>query len=308
MPMHSIPPCMLSKISPSTVLLLTVPPLMWAGNAVVGRMMAPVVPPVTLNLLRWLLAALILLPLGWRLFRADSGLRQAWKPLALMGLFGIACYNGFQYFALKTSTPLNITLVAASMPIWMMLVGALFFREYPRLRQMVAALFSIAGVLVVLSRGDFQQLLVLRLVPGDVFMLVAAFCWAIYSWLLMRAAIPAALRNDWAAFLLAQLLFGLMWSGVAVSLEWHLTSPSIAWSWPLAAGLLFIAIGPALIAYRCWGLGVQRAGPTVAAFFTNLTPLLTALLSAILLAEWPQPYHGFAFALIVLGIFLSARR
>lgn len=281
---------------------------MWAGNAVVGRMMAPLVPPVTLNLLRWLLAALILLPLGWRVFRAHSGLRQAWKPLALMGLFGIGCYNGFQYFALKTSTPLNITLVAASMPIWMMVVGALFFREYPSRRQMVAALFSIAGVLVVLSHGDVSQLLALRLVPGDLFMLVAAFCWAIYSWLLLRAAIPAGLRNDWAAFLLAQMLFGVMWSGVATAFEWQLTDAHIVWGWPFVGGLLFIALGPALLAYRCWGLGVQRAGPTIAAFFTNLTPLITALLSAFLLAELPKLYHAVAFALIVSGIYLSAQR
>lgn len=281
---------------------------MWAGNAVVGRMMAPLVPPVTLNLLRWALAALILLPLGWRVFRANSGLRQAWKPLALMGLFGIGCYNAFQYFALKTSTPLNITLVAASMPIWMMVVGALFFREYPNLRQIIAAMFSICGVLVVLSRGDLSQLAALRLVPGDLFMLVAAFCWAIYSWLLMRAAIPSALRNDWAAFLLAQMVFGILWSALAATMEWQLTDAHIVWGWPFVAGLLFIALGPALLAYRCWGLGVQRAGPTVAAFFTNLTPLMTALLSAILLAEWPKLYHGVAFALIVLGIFLSARR
>lgn len=281
---------------------------MWAGNAVVGRLMTPLVPPVTLNLMRWFLAALILLPLGWRAFRPGSGLRQAWKPLALMGLFGIGCYNAFQYFALKTSTPLNITLVAASSPIWMMVVGALFFREYPAMRQIVAALFSIAGVLVVLSRGDLQLLLALRMVPGDLFMLVAAFCWAIYSWLLMRATIPATLRNDWAAFLLSQIVFGLMWSSVAASMEWQLGSHAIAWSWPLMAGWLFIALGPALIAYRFWGLGVQRAGPTVAAFFSNLTPLLTALLSALLLAEMPQLYHAVAFALIVLGIFMSARR
>ncbi|THU04559.1 DMT family transporter [Lampropedia puyangensis] len=299
---------MASKISPSTVLLLSVPPLMWAGNAVVGRMMAPLVPPITLNLLRWLLAALILLPFGWRAFRSDSGLRKAWRPLALMGLVGIGCYNAFQYLALKTSTPLNITLVAASMPIWMMLVGAVFFREYPAARQIVAALFSIAGVLVVLSHGDAQQLLALRLVPGDLFMLAAALCWAVYSWLLMRAVFPESLRNDWAAFLLAQVVFGIVWSGLAATFEWQVSAQHLELGWPLVLGLLFIAVGPAVIAYRCWGIGVQRAGPTIAAFFTNLTPLLTALFSAWLLGEVPQLYHAVAFVLIVLGIVLSARR
>ncbi|WP_331852141.1 EamA family transporter [Polynucleobacter necessarius] len=68
-----------------------------------------------------------------------------------------------------------------------------------------------------------------------------------------------------------------------------------------------MAIGPSLIAY-CWGLGVNGAGPTVAAFFANFIPLFTALLSAAMLGEPPQFFHGLAFALIVVGIEIAARR
>ena len=69
-----------------------------------------------------------------------------------------------------------------------------------------------------------------------------------------------------------------------------------------------IAVGPALIAFRCWGAGVQRAGPSTAAFFSNLTPLFAALLSIAFLGESPQAYHGIAFMLIVGGIIVSSRR
>ncbi|RRD56423.1 DMT family transporter [Comamonadaceae bacterium OH2545_COT-014] len=300
------------KLTPATALLLTLPPLLWAGNAVVGRLLAPLVPPVTLNLLRWVLAALVLLPLGWQALRAPparQAVRAAWRPLALMGLLGIGCYNALQYLALQTSTPLNVTLVAASTPIWMMVVGALFFGVRPTRRQGVAALFSVAGVLVVITRGQWQALAHWQPVPGDLFMLAAALCWAGYSWLLLRAAIAPALRGHWAAFLLAQILFGLGWSGLATAAEWGLgAAPGMHWGWPLAAGLAYVALGPAVAAYRCWGLGVQQAGPTVAAFFSNLTPLFTAVLSALLLGEPPRPYHALAFGLIVAGIALSARR
>jgi drug/metabolite transporter (DMT)-like permease len=67
-----------------------------------------------------------------------------------------------------------------------------------------------------------------------------------------------------------------------------------------------VAVGPAVIAFRCWGAGVQRAGPSVAGFFANLTPLFAALMSAAFLGEAPHLYHGIAFALIVGGIALSA--
>ena len=101
---------------------------------------------------------------------------------------------------------------------------------------------------------------------------------------------------------------GLAWSGVFASAEWATGHTHIAWGWPLVAALLFIAIGPALVAYRCWGIGVQRAGPAVAGFFSNLTPLFAALLSAAFLGEAPSGYHAVAFALIVGGIVVSSRR
>ena len=66
--------------------------------------------------------------------------------------------------------------------------------------------------------------------------------------------------------------------------------------------------GPAILAYRCWGLGVQRVGPTIAGFFTNLTPLFAALMSAAFLGEPPHLYHAIAFVLIVGGIMVSSRR
>lgn len=297
-----------TRLTPRTAALLTLPPLLWAGNAVVGRLVADVVPPVTLNFLRWLLALAMLLPLAHWVLRPGSGLWQHWRRFALLGLLGVGLYNALQYLALHTSTALNVTLVASSMPLWMMALGRLFFGVRPTRAQLLGALLSMAGVAVVLSRGDWGQLARLKLVPGDVYMVAATVAWAWYSWLLARSAEPAAIRADWAAFLLAQIVFGLGWSALMTGGEWALTDAHIQWSWPLAAALLYVAAGPAVIAYRCWGLGVQSAGPTVAGFFGNLTPLFAALLSALFLGEAPQLYHAAAFALIVAGILVSARR
>jgi drug/metabolite transporter (DMT)-like permease len=115
-------------------------------------------------------------------------------------------------------------------------------------------------------------------------------------------------RQDWSAFLMAQLVFGAAWSGAFAAGEWALGDAYIGGGWLLAAALAFIVIGPAIVAYRCWGAGVQRAGPQVAGFFTNLTPLFAALMSAAFLKETPHWYHGVAFVLIVGGIWVSSRR
>lgn len=296
------------RLSPSTIALLTLPPLLWAGNAVVGRLVHELVPPMTLNLLRWVIAFILLLPLAGRTLRQDSALWTHWRRYSVLGLLGVGCYNALQYLALQTSTPINATLVGSSMPVWMLSVGALFFGVPVVRQQLLGALLSVVGVVLVLSRGEWAQLMAFKLVAGDLFMLLATIAWAFYSWLLVRTTEPATVRQDWAAFLIAQMVFGLGWSGLFAGGEWLLTPAHIEWGWPLIAALAFIAVGPALLAYRCWGAGVQRAGPGVAGFFVNLTPLFAALMSTLFLGEHPHLYHAVAFALIVGGIVVSARR
>ena len=296
------------RLTPATAALLVIPPLLWAGNAVVGRMVNGLVPPITLNFLRWALALVLLLPLAAWVLRRNSGLWSHWRRYAVLGLLGVGCYNALQYLALKTSTPLNVTLVAASSPVWMLGVGALFFGQRISGRQVAGAALSIAGVLVVLCRGELALLLQVRLVAGDVYVLLATAAWAVYSWLLIRPGDAPAIRADWAAFLTAQVVMGLGWSGLFAAGEWVLTDAKIVWGWPLAAALLYVAVGPAILAYRCWGMGVQRVGPNVAGFFANLTPLFAALMSAAFLGELPHLYHGIAFSLIVGGIVISSTR
>lgn len=297
-----------ARLNPSTVFLLTVPPLLWAGNAIVGRMVNSLVPPITLNFLRWAIAFVILLPLAGPIFRRGSSLWRHWRRFAILGLLGVGLYNALQYLALQSSTPINVTLVAAGMPVWMMLTGWLFFGVAVARRQIVGAILSIAGVLLVLARGELSHLLELRLVAGDIFMILATIAWSIYSWLLTRSQEPADIRANWASFLLAQVGFGVLWSGLFAAGEWTFTNAIIEWNATLFVALAYVAIGPAVIAFRCWGAGVQRAGPAVAAFFSNLTPLFAAILSSAILGETPHRYHAIAFLLIVGGIVVSSRR
>ena len=305
---YKVPVPMDHRLNLRTAILLIIPPLLWAGNTVVGKLVNDMVPPITLNFLRWALAFLLLLPLAGWVLRPGNGLWPNWRRFALLGLLGVGCYNALQYLALKTSTPLNVTLVAASSPVWMLGIGALFFGQRVTSRQIGGALLSIGGVLVVLSRGDWQLLMQIRLVSGDVYVLLATAAWAFYSWLLIRPGDPPRIRGDWAAFLMAQMVFGLGWSWMFAAGEWAMGDTHIEWGWPLAAALAYVAVGPAILAYRCWGMGVQRVGPTVAGFFANLTPLFAAVLSAAFLGELPRLYHAIAFVLIVGGIVVSSRR
>lgn len=298
----------MSQFSPRIIFLLGIPALLWAGNAVVGRMMVGTISPILFNTVRWALAGLILLPFGWRALKSGSPLWGLKGRFALMGLLGIGCYNTFQYLALQTSTPINVTLIGASMPVWSLLIGAFMYQEIPGGRQMLGAFISLLGVAIVLSRGELGALWQVKFVIGDLFMLLAVILWGVYSWMLSRPGASSERTWDWTEFLLAQIAFGLAWSflftGVEITKETLHFEPSL-WAWAL---ILYVAIGPAIIAYRCWSLGVQTVGANVAAFVGNLIPLFAALMSAALLGEMPQIYHGIAFILIVCGIALSFKK
>ena len=305
-----------SSVTPRLALLMTLPPLLWAGNAVVGRLLVGQVPPMTLNLIRWMLAALFLLPLGWRALRPWSRIAQRWPYLLAIGVLGVGAFNSLQYLALVSSSPLNVTLVAASMPVWMLMIGAAVYGVRPTRRQLVGALLGLAGVVTVIARGTWQTLLHVRFVPGDFYILAAVIGWSFYSWLLARP--PDHMRGDqrpradegwdWAGMLLIQTLFGLMAASVFTAGEQALGAAPIRWSPAVGAALLYVSLGASIVAYRCWGLGVTEGGPTLAAFFNNLTPLFAALLSALLFGETPQAFHAAAFALIVGGIAVSMQR
>jgi len=299
-------------VSVRTALLMTVPPLMWAGNAVVGRLMVGSVPPLTLNVLRWLFAALLLLPLGWRAFARPGEIVARWPLLLLMGVLGISTYNAMQYMALVTTTPINATLIAASSPVWMLAVGAAFYSERVGAAQAAGAVLSIGGVLLVIARGDPAALARIEFVTGDLYMLVAIVAWVLYSWMLARP--PASMRPParpdwtWAEFLIVQIAFGLVGAGAAAGAAIAHGVAPIVWNAGTVAALAFVAVGPSILAYRCWALGIAAGGPALASFFANLTPVFAALLSAALLGELPRWYHGLAFALIAAGIVVSSPR
>ncbi|CAN7228102.1 DMT family transporter [Rhizobacter sp. LjRoot28] len=300
------------RLSVRTALLLAVPPLLWAGNAVVGRALVGSVPPLTLNAMRWALAFLFLLPLGWRALSRPHEILARWKYLTVLGALGVGSYNALQYMAVQTSTPINVTLITASMPLWMLAVGFLFFKEPAHRRQLAGAGLSLAGVALVLSHGHPERLLALRLVPGDLLMLLAAALWAGYSWMLARP--PASMQGEqrpqwnWAEFLLVQVVFGGAWAALAAGVEQVFLDPvPIVWSAGFIAGWFYVALAASIVAYWLWGVGVATVGPAIGAFFINLTPLFAALLSAALLAEPPRWYHAVAFALIAAGIVVTSR-
>ena len=292
------------RLDGATAALLTLPPLFWAGNAVVARMIVGEVPPVALSLARWVIALALLLPFAWQAaLRHRAVLARHWRILLAIGPLGVGAYNTLQYIALQTSTPLATSLIASSSPVFILALGALVFGERTRSAQWLGAALSVGGVLLVMARGDPANLAQLAFVPGDLIMLVANLTWTLYTWLLRRH------RPDlpFAPLLLVQVAIGVVAIAPFAALEASLSPARIQWSGGTAAAMLYMAVFPSLAAYWCWDLGIRRVGAVIPVYFANLTPVFAAVLSMWLLDDAPRIYHVAALALIIGGIHLASR-
>ena len=267
----------------STLAVLTLPPLLWASNAIVGRMAAGAIPPFTLNFLRWALALAILFPFVFRRLREDWPLVR--KHVGLLAV-------------------INIALITASGPIFTLLAGRAFFGAGISRPAALGAVLSMAGVAWVLLRGDPGNLTQIAFVSGDLFMLLAIALWSIYTWLL-RERPPAMATNT---VLVMQMILGLILAApmVLAELAWGGYAP-IVWNAHAIGFICYVAIVPALLGYLCWQLAVARTGSQLPMFFLNLTPVFAALMSVAVLGEFPHVYHLVGLALIVSGIFMANR-
>ena len=295
---------MTSRLSPSTAALLVLPPLFWAGNAVVGRALVGHFPPLALSFWRWALAFAVLLPFAARsIHRHRHTLRAHWRILSVVAFLGVGCYNSLQYLALQTSGPVNATLIGASGPVAGLLIGAAFYRARVSHRQWTGAALSIAGVLWVIARGDLANVLDLRLAAGDMIMLLATVLWSFYTWLLRRHRPPLPMT----AFLAVQTGIGALMILPAYLVEFALTQRAPETSASNLAALAYVALLPSIVAYYCWDRGVARAGAVLPMYFTNLTPVFAALLATFFLAEPIGLYPFIGGALILSGIHLANR-
>jgi drug/metabolite transporter (DMT)-like permease len=293
-----------SRLTPSTAALLLLPPLFWAGNAVVGRALVGHFPPLALSFWRWALAFAILLPFAARSIRAHRGtIRTHWRALVVLSFLGVACYNSLQYLALQTSGAVNATLIGASGPVAGLLIGAAFYQARVSHRQWLGAALSAAGVLWVIARGDLANLLGLRFAMGDLVMLVATVLWSFYTWMLRRQRPPLPMT----ALLALQIGIGASMILPAYLIELAVTQRVPEATATNIAALVYVAVLPSIVAYYCWDRGVARAGAVLPMYFVNLTPVFAALLATFFLAEPIGLYHFVGGALILVGIHLANR-
>jgi drug/metabolite transporter (DMT)-like permease len=284
-------------------LLLSITALCWAGNAIVGRLAAGHIPPVTLSFLRWSFAFLIILPFAWRhLVRDWAAIRSRLGIMILLSITGIGAFNTLQYWALEHTQALNTLLLQSAGPLVVAVWSFVLLGVRLTLAQAAGVLLSMAGVFVILLHGDLTTLSKIDFNIGDLIFLVALAIFGIYSVLSLK-------RPDIHGLSFVAFTFGAGAACLIPLFIWELFArPPMEIDAANLLTLAYVALFPSTLAYLCFNRGVQLIGANRAAPFFHVIPVFGAAMAIVFLGEQPQPFHVIGFALVLTGVFVASRK
>ena len=291
-----------THVGATPYLLLTLVPLFWAGNWIVGRGLAPDIPPMAMTFLRWLFAILILAPFAVpHVVRDWSKLRHHWKVLAFLGAIGVGSHNALAYLGLNYTTATNGVILNSFIPVMIISISWIFLRERLTPMQLAGVVVSLAGVLTILSRGSLATLSEFRLNGGDLLVILSMAMWSSYT---------VCLRWRPSGLHMLTFLFVLMVVGDLCMLPFYLGELALGRHMAPTIGnfaaLFGVALFSSVLAYIFWNRAVAEVGASVAGLFVHLMPVFGVVLAWLFLDERLAPYHVVGIALILTGIFVTS--
>jgi len=282
-------------------LLLTLCMVIWSGNWVLGRAVRDDVPPVVLTFARWGISAICLAPLAIpRLKGKGAILKRHAGLIATLGFLGVGFFQIAVYTGLRFTGAINAVLMNSVAPMFIIAITWLIDGDRVTPRQFLGMLISFAGIIVIVTRGEFEQLLHLHFNIGDLIIFFAMPAWGFYCVLLRR--VPKSL--DTLGLLFAVNIAGLAMIAPAAAVE-ILFFQAPRWTLFNLGAVLYIGVFASFLAYICWNRGVELVGANRAGFTTHLLPAFTALLAVVFLDEELHPYHIVGIAVVLFGVYLA---
>ncbi|HET7884261.1 MAG TPA: EamA family transporter [Acetobacteraceae bacterium] len=281
--------------------LLILANLFWAGNIVLGRGVAGMIPPIALAYWRWTGAFLVAVGFAWPYLKRDwAMLCRHWRMMLLLSATGIATYNAMSYIGLTSTTALNVLLLQSAGPLIIIIWAFALFGERPTLSQSAGVLLSLIGVAVIASHGSVDTLLHLSLNRGDIWILAALVIYGIYA--AMFRVRPA---THPMSFLVATM--GLGSAMILPFYMWEFAEGARIMGGPAAwLTLAYVAIFPSFVAYLFFNRGIELVGAARAGQSWHLMPVFGSILAVLFLGETFYLYHAVGMALIAAGIVLAS--
>lgn len=273
----------------------------WSGNFIVARGLHEALPPVSLAFYRWSVALVVVFPLAARaLYRERKVVQDNIGFLLLASLFGVTIFNTLIYIAAQSTTAINLSLIAVTFPVFIIIFSRIFFGEAITLAKVLGIVIVVCGVVLLLTKGDVSQLSQISFAIGDFWMLIAAITFAVYSVLLRKK--PAGL----GALSFQLITFGLGIIMLAPFYLWEISSlPMPELSVGAIGSIVYIGVFASLVAYVLWLKAIILIGPSHAGMIYYSLPVFCGVLAYMVLGEEIGLIHLAATILIIGGIVIA---
>jgi drug/metabolite transporter (DMT)-like permease len=285
------------------LLLVTLSAIFWGANFNVGKILVGAISPLDLATIRFVCSCILIIPIIL-LIENRADLKQMIKRnfwiYSVLSLIGIVGYNGLFFQGLKYTTPINAALIMATNPPLTLLLAAIFLKESMNFNQKIGALMSLIGVGVVIAHGSLGELLHLQLALGDLMIMMANICWALYGVLARRYLKQSSPLMTTASTMFIGSIILLLMTGYDTNISQILLSQTPH----IYRALLYMIVFGTVLAYLFWNYGISQLGAGNTAIFFNLIPVVTTVI-AIFLGEIITPVQLVGGMGVIFGVLLS---
>ena len=285
------------------VLILTT--IFWSGNFIVGKAASTFqIPPFSLNFYRWFFAGLILFPFTYKeILNKKKYILENIGFFIILGITSITIFNSIVYYSLYYTQVISGILMISTIPVWIIFISSILNIEKTNIFQIIGVIFSLTGVIFIITKADLNLIKNLDFNKGDLSMVVAMFSWAVYSALLKSK------KYEISQFALLQVVIitGLIFLIPIYFIEMYL-GHLIVLGKPFILTLTYVVLFPGLAAFFFWIKGISLIGANRAGIFLHLMPIFGAAMAMIIFDEKFMYYHIFGAIFIVAGIALSNKK
>ena len=278
--------------------------LFWSGNFIVGKAASLFdIPPFTLNFYRWTFAWLILAPFTLKeVIDKKNYILKNIKLIIILGITSITIFNSIVYYSLNFTQVISGVLMISTIPVMIIIFCWLFRIEKTNIYQIFGVIFSLSGVVVIITKADLNILLNLNFNKGDIWMVVAMFSWAMYSALLRKKKLELSQLSLLQTIITTGLIFLFPAYLIELSLGYKANI-----NLPFVLTLTYVVLFPGLASFIFWIKGISIIGSNRSGIFLHLMPIFSTIMAIIIFGEKFMIFHLIGAVLIITGIILSSR-
>ncbi|WP_426094911.1 DMT family transporter [Flavobacterium sp. DSR2-3-3] len=275
--------------------------MLWSVNMVIASGLKGHIPPVGLAFWRWTLAYIVLAPFAIKsTIKSFKIVKKHIRYLCITAVLGITIFNTLIYFAGKTTSAVNLSLIAISIPLFIVVLSRIIFKEKVSNIKIVGIATIITGVLILISKGSLQAILHINFTIGDLLMLVACFFFAYYTILVRQK--PEELTTK-------VFLFSVFFIGTIVLLPFymyeHIYYQKVIFDTKTVLVTAYVGICASLISYYLWNEAIRMIGTSKTALIYYLIPVFSGILAYFFLNQAILPTQIISMAIIISGLFIS---